>query len=153
MLDSMLITLAHIGDRAGFKGDLEPLVQNYLKRSSPLSRCRTEAFRSEEAFLEWLDNQGGRTPVIAVLLDSRGRQMSSEVFAAWIGARRDEGSQHIVFAIGPANGWSDSARQRAQLLLSFGQMTIAHALARLLMAEQIYRACTILTGHPYHTGH
>lgn len=79
--------------------------------------------------------------------------MSSEAFAAWIGAKRDEGSQQVVFAVGPASGWSDAARKRAQILLSLGQMTIAHALARLLMAEQIYRACTILTGHPYHTGH
>lgn len=129
------------------------MIQNYLERSSALARCRAEAFRSEEAFLEWLDKQQGRTPVVPVLLDSRGRQMSSEGFSAWIGARRDEGSQHVVFAIGPASGWSDVARKRAQLLLSLGQMTIAHALARLLMAEQIYRACTILTGHPYHTGH
>ena len=153
MLDFMLITLAHIGARPGSKGDFEPLVQNYLERSSPLSRCRTEAFRSEETFLEWLVKQQGRMPALTVLLDSRGRQMSSEAFAGWIGARRDEGSQHIVFAVGPASGWSDSARARAQLLLSFGQMTTAHALARLLMAEQIYRACTILTGHPYHSGH
>lgn len=149
----MQITLVHIGARPGSKGDLEPMIQNYLERSSALARCRAEAFRSEEAFLEWLDKQQGRTPVVPVLLDSRGRQMSSEGFSAWIGARRDEGSQHVVFAIGPASGWSDVARKRAQLLLSLGQMTIAHALARLLMAEQIYRACTILTGHPYHTGH
>lgn len=129
------------------------MVQNYLERSSALARCRTEAFRSEDAFLEWLDRQQGRTPAIAVLLDGRGKQMSSEAFAAWIGAKRDEGSQQVVFAVGPASGWSDAARKRAQILLSLGQMTIAHALARLLMAEQIYRACTILTGHPYHTGH
>jgi 23S rRNA (pseudouridine1915-N3)-methyltransferase len=149
----MQITLAHLGARTGSKVDIEPMVQKYLERSSALSRCRTEGFRSEDAFLEFLDKQQGRTPVIAVLLDSRGRQMTSEAFAAWLGARRDEGSQHIVFAIGPASGWSDAARKRAQLLLSFGQMTIAHALARLVMAEQIYRACTILTGHPYHSGH
>jgi 23S rRNA (pseudouridine1915-N3)-methyltransferase len=153
MLVFMQITLAHIGPRSGSKGDFEPAVQNYLERSSALSRCRTEGFRSEDAFLEWLEKQQGRTPAVAVLLDGRGRQMSSEAFASWIGARRDEGSQHIVLAIGPASGWSDASRKRAQLLLSFGQMTIAHALARLLMAEQIYRACTILTGHPYHSGH
>ena len=129
------------------------MVQKYLERSSALARCRTEAFRSEDAFLEWLDRQQGRTPAIAVLLDGRGKQMSSEAFAAWIGAKRDEGSQHVVFAVGPASGWSDAARKRVQLSLSLGQMTIAHAMARLLMAEQIYRACTILTGHPYHTGH
>ena len=67
--------------------------------------------------------------------------------------RRDEGAQHLVFAIGPASGWSDSARARAGLLLSLGPMTMAHALARLVLAEQIYRAFTILSGHPYHGGH
>jgi 23S rRNA (pseudouridine1915-N3)-methyltransferase len=103
--------------------------------------------------LEWLERQQGRTPALAVLLDSRGRQMTSEDFARWLGARRDEGSQHIVFAIGPASGWSDDARTRAQLLISLGPMTLAHALARLVMAEQLYRAFTILTGHPYHAGH
>jgi 23S rRNA (pseudouridine1915-N3)-methyltransferase len=79
--------------------------------------------------------------------------MSSEAFAAWLGAKRDEGAQQLVFAIGPANGWSDAARQRASLLLSLGPMTLAHALARLVAAEQIYRAFTILAGHPYHGGH
>ena len=91
--------------------------------------------------------------MLAVLLDSRGKQMSSEAFAEWLGARRDEGSQHIVFAVGPASGWSEAARKRARLLLSLGPMTLAHALARLMMAEQLYRAFTILTGHPYHAGH
>jgi 23S rRNA (pseudouridine1915-N3)-methyltransferase len=79
--------------------------------------------------------------------------MSSEAFAAWLGARRDEGTQHIVFAIGPADGWSKEACAHAKLLLSLGPMTMAHALARVVMAEQLYRAFTILSGHPYHTGH
>jgi 23S rRNA (pseudouridine1915-N3)-methyltransferase len=79
--------------------------------------------------------------------------MTSEAFAAWLGTRRDEGTQHIVFAIGPANGWTEAARGRAQLLLSLGQLTMAHALARLVIAEQLYRAFTILSGHPYHAGH
>ncbi|MGB9409308.1 MAG: 23S rRNA (pseudouridine(1915)-N(3))-methyltransferase RlmH, partial [Terracidiphilus sp.] len=97
--------------------------------------------------------QKGRSPAVAVLLDSRGRQMSSEAFAAWLGAKRDEGTQLFVFAVGPASGWSEEARERAQLLLSLGPMTMAHALARLVMAEQLYRAFTILSGHPYHAGH
>ena len=79
--------------------------------------------------------------------------MTSEAFASWIGERRDQGARQIVFAIGPAGGWTDDARRRAQLLLSLGPLTMAHALARLVMAEQLYRACTILGGHPYHTGH
>jgi len=102
---------------------------------------------------DWMERQQGRTPVVAVLLDSRGKQMTSEAFAAWLGKRRDEGAQQILFAIGPASGWSEAARQRATLLLSLGPMTMAHALARLVMAEQLYRAFAILTGHPYHAGH
>jgi 23S rRNA (pseudouridine1915-N3)-methyltransferase len=111
------------------------------------------SFRKQEDLLEWLTRRQGKTSPIAVLLDSRGRQMTSEAFAAWLGARRDEGSRHIVLAVGPANGWSDASRLRAQLLLSLGPMTMAHALARLVIAEQLYRACTILAGHPYHAGH
>ena len=79
--------------------------------------------------------------------------MTSEVFASWLGKRRDDGAQHIVFAIGPASGWSEAAREQAQLLLSLGPLTMAHALARLVLAEQLYRAFTILSGHPYHAGH
>jgi 23S rRNA (pseudouridine1915-N3)-methyltransferase len=157
----MQLTLVHIGARSSLpnkfpsssqKG-IDLLAQTYLDHCSAFARCRSQAFRTEEAMLEWLARQQGRTPAVAVLLDSRGRQMSSEAFAAWLGARRDQGAQHIVFAIGPADGWSEAARQRAHLLLSLGPMTMAHSLARLVVAEQIYRAFTILTGHPYHAGH
>lgn len=103
--------------------------------------------------MDWTLRKSGRTPATPVLLDSRGRTLSSEAFAAWVGKRRDQGAQHLVFAIGPASGWSDEARARAQLLLSLGPMTLAHALARVVLAEQIYRAFTILAGHPYHCGH
>lgn len=150
---SMNLTLAHIGGSAQARDGSEPLVQMYLERSCSFARCRSEAFRSEAAFLEWFKKQQGRTPVWGVLLDSRGKQLSSEKFAEWLGARRDEGVQHVVFAIGPADGWSDEARKQARLLLSLGTMTLAHSLARLVMAEQIYRAFAILSGHPYHSGH
>lgn len=153
MLLSMEITLAHVGSRTGSKDGCESLIRAYLERCSGFARCQAEGFRSEAALLERLARRGGRTPALAVLLDGRGRQMSSEDFAAWLGARRDEGVQQIVFAVGPADGWSEAARGRAQLLLSLGPMTLAHDLARLVMAEQIYRAVTILTGHPYHVGH
>jgi len=149
----MNLTLAHIGARPASRDEFEALTALYLGRCSTFAHCKAESFRTEKALLDWLDKQQGRTPVVAVLLDSRGRQMSSEIFAAWLGARRDEGTQHIVFAVGPASGWSDAARTRAQLLLSLGPMTMAHALARLVVAEQLYRAFTILTGHPYHSGH
>jgi 23S rRNA (pseudouridine1915-N3)-methyltransferase len=149
----VLITLAYIGARPSSGDQFEPLVQMYLQRTSSFARCESAAFRTEEALLEWISKQQARTPAVAVLLDSRGKQMNSEAFAAWLGSRRDEGAQHIVFAIGPASGWGEASRQRARLLLSVGQLTLAHSLARVVMAEQIYRASTILTGHPYHTGH
>lgn len=153
ILEAMNLTLAHIGARPGSKDEFDAGTAIYLERCSAFAHCKAEAFRTEEALLNWLERQQGRTPVVAVLLDSRGRQMTSEAFAAWLGERRDEGTQHIVFAIGPASGWSGKVRQRANLLLSLGPMTLAHSLARLVMAEQIYRAYAILTGHPYHAGH
>ena len=149
----MRLTLAHIGSRSASKDGLDAAVETYLKRCGTYAPTGAEAFKSEEALLEWLGRQPGRTPATAVLLDSRGKQMSSESFAAWLGTRRDQGAQHIVFAIGPSSGWSELGRARAELLLSFGPMTLAHSLARVVMAEQLYRAVTILTGHPYHTGH
>jgi 23S rRNA (pseudouridine1915-N3)-methyltransferase len=149
----MHLTLAHIGGSAQAKDGSEPLVQEYMRRSGTFAQCRTEVFRTEAVFQEWMEKQQGRTSALGVLLDSRGKQMSSEKFAAWLGQRRDEGAQHVVFAIGPADGWSESSRKQARLLLSLGPMTLAHSLARLVMAEQIYRAFAILTGHPYHSGH
>jgi 23S rRNA (pseudouridine1915-N3)-methyltransferase len=149
----MQITLAHVGPRPNARDAFDSLTALYLDRCTIFAKAAAESFKTEAALLQWLDRQQGRTPAIPVLLDSRGRQLTSEAFATWLGARRDEGAQHIVFAIGPADGWSDLARSRANLLLSLGTFTLAHALARLVMAEQLYRACTILAGHPYHTGH
>jgi 23S rRNA (pseudouridine1915-N3)-methyltransferase len=157
----MQVTLAHIGGRssspqkalAKSKDGFDALTQLYLDRCAAFADCRSQSFPAEEAMLDWLARRQGRTRVVAVLLDSRGRQMSSEAFAAWLGARRDQGAQHIVLAIGPPSGWSEAPRERADLLLSLGPMTLAHALARLVAAEQLYRAFTILAGHPYHAGH
>jgi 23S rRNA (pseudouridine1915-N3)-methyltransferase len=153
MLPDMQLTLAHIGARSPARDGLEALVASYLERSSAFTPCRAEVFRSEENLLAWLDRQQGRTAAVPVLFDGRGRQMTSEAFAGWIGAQRDSGAQHLVFAIGPASGWSEAALERAKLRLSLGSWTLPHALARLVVAEQLYRAFTILSGHPYHTGH
>lgn len=153
----MLLTLAHIGARPAARDPLETLAADYLKRCSILAPAHaptnTQTFRTAEAFLEWLSRAPGRTRPLAVLLDSRGRSFTSEAFAAWLGTERDRGAQHIVFAVGPASGWSAQALAHAQLTLSLGPLTFAHALARLVLAEQLYRAATILAGHPYHTGH
>jgi 23S rRNA (pseudouridine1915-N3)-methyltransferase len=149
----MQLILAHVGARHPGGDEFHSLSERFLQRASAFLPSEAMAFRGEHELLEWLNRKQGRIPPVAVMLDSRGRQMTSEAFAAWIGERRDQGARQIVFAAGPASGWSDEARRRAQLLLSLGPMTMAHALARLVMAEQLYRACTILAGHPYHVGH
>jgi 23S rRNA (pseudouridine1915-N3)-methyltransferase len=124
-----------------------------VKRISPFAKIEAVAFRDEEALFAFVARQRARTPAWLVLLDSRGDAVSSEELTVLLRARRDAGQQTIVFAIGPASGWSDRARSQAQSTLSLGRMTLPRELARLVLAEQIYRAFTILSGHPYHTGH
>ncbi len=67
--------------------------------------------------------------------------------------QQDRGTQELLFGIGPADGFTEAVRQAATFVLSLSKMTIAHELARALLLEQLYRAFTILKGHPYHTGH
>lgn len=87
---------------------------------------------------------------IAVVLDERGKTLSSAEFAERIGTWRDEGVRDIVFLIGGADGHHESCRKRADLLLSLGRATWPHMLVRGMIAEQLYRAQQILAGHPYH---
>ena len=134
-------------------GAAATLAADFLARASRFLPCEAQAYGSEAALLAWLDRQAARTVPVLILLDSRGRQLTSEEFAAQLGRLRDNGTQSLVLAIGPADGWSTAARARAGLLLSFGAITLPHELARVVLAEQIYRALTILAGHPYHSGH
>jgi 23S rRNA (pseudouridine1915-N3)-methyltransferase len=85
-----------------------------------------------------------------ILLDERGKSLSSGEFAGKIGSMRDEGRRGLVIAIGGADGHEASLREQAALVLSFGAMTWPHQLVRIMLAEQLYRAATILSGHPYH---
>ncbi len=87
---------------------------------------------------------------IIVALDEGGTQMSSDVFARWIGRERDRGARHAGFLIGGPDGQGDALIAAATLTFSLGQMTLPHGLARAVLAEQLYRATTILLGHPYH---
>jgi 23S rRNA (pseudouridine1915-N3)-methyltransferase len=90
------------------------------------------------------------TPAREVLLDERGKQLSSEEFAALLRRWRDEGVREARFLIGAADGHGDTLRARADLLLGFGPMTWPHLLVRAMLAEQLWRATSILAGHPYH---
>ncbi|MBE3639170.1 23S rRNA (pseudouridine(1915)-N(3))-methyltransferase RlmH [Mangrovicoccus algicola] len=85
-----------------------------------------------------------------IALDERGRQMGSPDFAGLLAGWRDDGIGDVAFAIGGAEGHAPELRDRADLLLSFGTMVWPHMLARVMLAEQLYRAATILAGSPYH---
>jgi 23S rRNA (pseudouridine1915-N3)-methyltransferase len=91
-----------------------------------------------------------QTPARTVLLDERGKQLTSEEFAALLGRWRDDGVREARFVIGAADGHGDAARDEADVLLGFGAMTWPHLLARAMLAEQLWRATSILAGHPYH---
>ena len=89
-------------------------------------------------------------PGVAVVLDERGRSLSSDAFAQNIAAWRDEGRAALSCVIGGPDGLDPAIRSRADLILSFGALTLPHQLVRVLAMEQLYRALTILAGHPYH---
>lgn len=119
------------------------LVDRYLKRVPWPARV-TE-----------LPDSGGRMPAIegatrVVTLDEKGENLPSRAFAERIGRWRDDGVREIRFLIGAADGFDDAERAGADLLLSFGRATWPHMLARAMLAEQLWRAASILANHPYH---
>ncbi len=130
----------------------QSLTSEYVKRVSRYIPCEPIEAASESALLNTLKKSSRMAPVL-VALDSRGKQLSSEELAKFIDQHQERGTQELVFAIGPADGWTDETRSQPDLLLSLGKMTLPHELARVVMLEQIYRAFTILKNHPYHTGH
>jgi 23S rRNA (pseudouridine1915-N3)-methyltransferase len=87
---------------------------------------------------------------VVVALDERGKSPGSEAFAERLGRWRDDSVGDVAFLIGGADGHGDAVRSRADLLLSFGAMTWPHMLVRAMVAEQLWRAQAILSGHPYH---
>jgi 23S rRNA (pseudouridine1915-N3)-methyltransferase len=145
----MKLKLAWIGKTK--EPAIQSLVAEYTKRTSRYIQLETQEFVSEEALLKSLEKT---TPgPFFVALDSRGKQFSSEELAEFIGKHQDRGTQTLLFAIGRPNGWSEAALKQSQLQLSLGKITLPHELALVVLAEQIYRAFTILKGHPYHSGH
>lgn len=102
-----------------------------------------------------LPDAGGKLPepsgqTRVVLLDERGKNLSSEEFATILGRWRDEGVRETRFLLGAADGHDEAARREADLLVAFGKATWPHLMARAMLAEQLYRATSILAGHPYH---
>ena len=123
-----------------------------MKRLSRFAGCDAHELASEAALLKLLEKTSGRTQPILVLLDSRGRQLTSEEIANFLEYHQSHDTQELLFAVGPADGWSDETRSAAKTILSFGKITLPHELARVVLLEQLYRGFTILKGHPYHGG-
>ena len=131
---------------------IQSLTDEYLKRLSRYSDVDGSTVRDEPALLK-LCARDARPRHTLVLLDGRGKQLSSEELAEFLGNHQDRNPLPLLFAVGGADGFSEPARQAAALVLSLGKMTLAHELARVVLLEQLYRAFTILKGHPYHLGH
>lgn len=112
------------------------------KRALPPAKLKT---REAELLLAAVPNGA-----LLVAMDERGKTLTSAKFAQKLGAWRDDGVRDVAFMIGGADGLDLSVRQAATLVLSLGEMTWPHMLVRGLLAEQIYRANAILSGHPYH---
>jgi 23S rRNA (pseudouridine1915-N3)-methyltransferase len=132
---------------------IQSLTDEYLKRLSRYADAQGMTLKDESALLKLCGSEARPVRYILVLLDSRGKQLSSEEFAEFLGNHQDRNPLPLLFAVGPANGFTAETRQEANLLLSLGKMTVAHELARVVLLEQLYRALTILKGHPYHLGH
>ena len=137
---------------------IETLTGEYLKRISRYARVAGVVLQDEAAVLSLASGERqqkrsqNKERYKLVLLDSRGKQFSSEELAEFL-EREQVNATPLLFAIGGSDGFSEEARRQAGVILSLGKMTLPHELARVILAEQLYRAFTILTNHPYHLGH
>lgn len=144
----MKITLGVIGKcKSGSPED--EIIKRYAERMKWKLQIKEKdnATREEEAlFLQGCIANGAK----CVVLDERGKNMTSPELAAIIEGWMSGGTSEICFLIGGADGHTEETRQRADLVLSFGKLTLPHILMRAVLSEQIYRAETIINGHPYH---
>lgn len=131
-------------DQTGQRLALGPLALSEIGESKA---PQAEKRRADEA-AALLKSARGSDLIIA--LDGRGKSMTSEAFARYLAGKRDAGVQAAAFLIGGPDGHGEAVTQAAALTLSLGPMTLPHGLARIVLAEQLYRAATILAGHPYH---
>lgn len=133
---------------------IQALTEEYLKRIRRYAEVAGVALKDEAAILSLATGEGQQKQERhkLVLLDSRGKQLSSEELAEFLEREQVNGTP-LLFAIGGSDGFTDEARRCAAFTLSLGKMTLPHELARVVLVEQLYRAFTILTNHPYHLGH
>ena len=130
------------------------LTDEYLKRISRYAEVAGITLKDEAAILSLAsgERQKNKERHKLVLLDSRGKQFSSQELAEFL-EREQVNATPLLFAVGGSDGFSEEARHNAGVMLSLGKMTLPHELARVVLVEQLYRAFTILKNHPYHLGH
>jgi 23S rRNA (pseudouridine1915-N3)-methyltransferase len=126
--------------------EMRAVIDDYVKRISHQSPIEVTEVRDAEAAIKKLD--ADRAAVV-ILLDAAGKIFDSQAFAKWLAEQRDRGTRELIFLCGDADGFPEALRQRAHQKLSLGAMTFSHELARVMLAEQLYRAFAILSGSPY----
>jgi len=126
--------------------ELRALLEDYVKRISRWCPIELTEVRDAKAAVRKLDADRSAT---IVLLDAGGKTCDSQALAKWLGELRDRGARELIFLCGDSDGFPDALRQNAQQKFSLSPMTFSHELARVMLAEQLYRAFAILSGSPY----
>jgi 23S rRNA (pseudouridine1915-N3)-methyltransferase len=126
--------------------EMSAALTDYIKRISRSCPVDITEVRDSDAALKRLDADRAAT---ILLLDAGGKVYDSTSFAHWLGEQRDRGTREIIFVCGDADGFPDALRERVKQKFSLSAMTYSHELARVMLAEQIYRAFAILSGSPY----
>ena len=143
-LANMKICLLMLGKTR--RPELSAVLQDYVKRISRSTPIAVLEVRDASAALKRLD---ANRAAASLLLDAGGKVYDSEAFARWIGEQRDRGIREMIFVCGDADGFPENLRERVEQKVSLSAMTYSHELARVMLAEQIYRAFAILAGGPY----
>jgi 23S rRNA (pseudouridine1915-N3)-methyltransferase len=137
------------------------LIDEYLKRLTRFANCETSELKdatgsTDEARVRQLESTKLLAAVerddLVVLLDEAGQQLTSVELAEFVQTRQQQGCKRLAFVIGGFAGVTEEVKKRAQLKLALSRMTLTHELARVLLAEQLYRAFTLIAGVPYHKG-
>jgi 23S rRNA (pseudouridine1915-N3)-methyltransferase len=140
----MRIQLLFVGKTR--RPEIRALVDEYVARIGRYAEVRIRELRPDSAAASKALDFGGAT---VVLLDAAGRKLTSEEFADWVKSCRDRAVRDLVFLCGGPEGFPEGLASRATLHISLSTLTFSHELARVMLVEQIYRAFTLLAGHPY----
>jgi 23S rRNA (pseudouridine1915-N3)-methyltransferase len=128
------------------RSEMRSLFDDYVKRINRSCPIEITEVRDAHAAIKKLDADRAAT---VVLLDAAGKTLDSHALATWLGGLRDRGTRELIFLCGDADGFPENLRRRAHQKLSLSAMTYSHELARVMLAEQLYRAFAILSGSPY----